>query len=424
MKIPYRFKVIFLSFLAVFICYIDRVNISVAIIPMQDQFGWSEIQKGFILSSFYIGYMITMIVGGYIADKYGGKKVLGYCLIIWSIFTIITPFFAYLGIWWLLFIRVLMGLGEGITFPSWHAIYARWIPFKERTRAVAFTNSGIAAGTMFAYGMAAIIISNYSWEWVFYLFGMLGFFWFIFWNKNVTSFPENNKHIPTEELDFILKVALSKESAPSIPFLKLITNLPFLAIVVATFCNNWTLYTFLSYIPKYVSDPVESGGMGIELESSLFLYAILVPCLVAIISLILGGYLADYLIKKGHKVLNVRKLVNSIGFFGSAICLYYISSVDSLLIAVILLCLINVCSGICSGGFGVNHADLGPKYTGSLVGISGSIGMIAAILSPIAAGTILEISSSWNLIFYVCAGVLIFGGTFYLLFASASKQFD
>ena len=424
MKFPYRFRVVFLSFLAVFICYIDRVNISVTIIPMQKQFGWSEFQTGFIFSSFYFGYMITMIVGGYLADKYGGKRVLGYCLIIWSIFTIITPYFAYLGIWWLVFIRILMGLGEGITFPSWHAIYARWIPFKERTRAVAFTNSGIAAGTMFGYGVAAIIIANYSWEWVFYLFGVLGFFWIIFWNKNVTSFPENNKYITAKELDLILKEAPSKESARSIPLLKLVTNLPFLAIVVATFCNNWTLYTFLSYIPKYVSDPVESGGMGIELESSLFLYAILVPCLVAIISLILGGYLADYLIKKGHKVLNVRKLVNSIGFFGSAICLYYISSVDSLLIAVILLCLINVCSGICSGGFGVNHADLGPKYTGSLVGISGSIGMIAAILSPIAAGTILEISSSWNLIFYVCAGVLIFGGTFYLLFASASKQFD
>ena len=424
MKFPYRFRVVFLSFLAVFICYIDRVNISVTIIPMQKQFGWSEFQTGFIFSSFYFGYMITMIVGGYLADKYGGKRVLGYCLIIWSIFTIITPYFAYLGIWWLVFIRILMGLGEGITFPSWHAIYARWIPFKERTRAVAFTNSGIAAGTMFGYGVAAIIIANYSWEWVFYLFGMLGFFWIIFWNKNVTSFPENNKYITAKELDLILKEAPSKESARSIPLLKLVTNLPFLAIVVATFCNNWTLYTFLSYIPKYVSDPVESGGMGIELESSLFLYAILVPCLVAIISLILGGYLADYLIKKGYKVLNVRKLVNSIGFFGSAICLYYISSVDSLLIAVILLCLINVCSGICSGGFGVNHADLGPKYTGSLVGISGSIGMIAAILSPIAAGTILEISSSWNLIFYVCAGVLIFGGTFYLLFASASKQFD
>ena len=94
MNFPYRFKVVFLSFLAVFICYIDRVNISVAIIPMQDQFGWSELQVGIILGSFYFGYMITMILGGYLADKYGGKKVLGYGLLIWSLITIITPFFA------------------------------------------------------------------------------------------------------------------------------------------------------------------------------------------------------------------------------------------------------------------------------------------------------------------------------------------
>ena len=155
----------------------------------------------------------------------------------------------------------------------------------------------------------------------------------------------------------------SKESAPSIPFFKLIKNMPFVAIAVATFCNNWSLYTFLSYLPKYVNAALNEGGMGVDLGSSTFVIAILIPCVVSIISLILGGYLADGLIKRGFAVIKVRKVVNSIGFFGSAICLYYISSVDSLLIAVILLCLINVCSGICSGGFGVNHADLGPKYT-------------------------------------------------------------
>jgi len=89
-----------------------------------------------------------------------------------------------------------------------------------------------------------------------------------------------------------------------------------------------------------------------------------------------------------------------------------------------LLCLINICSGICAGGFGVNHADLGPKYTGSLVGIAGSIGMIAAILAPIVAGFILEITNSWSSIFYICSFVLIFGGIFYLIFASASRQFN
>ncbi len=424
MIILYRFKVVFLSFLAVFICYIDRVNISVAIIPMQEQFGWSESQVGIILGSFYFGYMITMTVGGYLADKYGGKKVLGYALLIWSLFTIITPLFAYQGLWWLILVRILMGLGEGVTFPSWHSIYARWIPFKERTRAVGFTNSGIAAGTLFGFAVAALIIANYSWEWVFYSFGLVGVFWYFFWNKIVTSYPEDNKYISKDELIIIKSEAPSKETAPKIPLLRLFRNTPFMAIAIATFCNNWSLYTFLSYLPKYINAPVAQGGMGIDLGSNIFIYSILIPSLVSMISLILGGYLADNLIKNGYGILKVRKSVNSIGFFGSAIFLYLISLEDSLINVIILLCLINICSGICAGGFGVNHADLGPKYTGSLVGISGSIGMIAAILSPIVAGYVLEITDTWNSIFYICVGILTFGGTFYLIFASAKEQFD
>ena len=424
MPIPYRFKVVFLSFLAVFICYIDRVNISVAIIPMQQQFGWSESQVGIILGSFYFGYMISMTIGGYLADKYGGKKVLGIGLLIWSFFTVITPIFAYSGLWYLILIRILMGLGEGITFPSWHAIYARWIPFKERTRAIAFTNSGISVGTVFGYLATVIIIAQYSWEWVFYSFGALGIFWYFFWNKNVTSFPEDNKFLPSDELAIIKSEAPSNSTAPSISLIKLTKNLPFISIAVATFCNNWALYTFLSYLPKFVNSPISVGGLGIELESSVFIYLILIPSFFSIFSLLLGGYLADRFIKKGYKVIHVRKTVNSIGFFGAAILLYLISLQDSLISVLVLLCLINFCSGIGAGGFGVNHADLGPKYTGSLVGISGSFGMIAAIFSPMVAGYLLEITNSWSVIFYICSVILMFGGLFYLKFASASQQFE
>ena len=386
--------------------------------------GWSESQVGLILGSFYAGYMVSMTLGGYLADKYGGKKVLGYGLLLWSFFTVITPAFAYSGLWLLILIRVLMGLGEGITFPSWHAIYARWIPFNERTRSIAITNSGISVGTVFGYVVAAIIISRYSWEWVFYSFGILGIFWYFFWQRNVTSYPEDHKSISSEELDYIIKEAPSKETPPKIPLSKLIKNQPFLAIAIATFCNNWALYTFLSYLPKYVNDPLSTGGLGIELDSSLFIYLILIPSDVSVFALLFGGILADSLIKRGFKVITVRKTVNTIGFFGSSIFLILIPFQDSLVNILVLLCLVNTCSGICQGGFGVNHADLGPKYTGSLVGIAGSIGMIAAIFSPIVAGYVLEFSNSWNLIFYICSGILIIGGFYYLLFASAEKQFD
>ena len=154
--IPQRINLIGYSTLAVIICYIDRVNISVAIIPMQEQFGWSDSQVGFIFSSFYLGYMLTMALGGYLSDKFGGKRVLGWGVVLWSIFTILTPLAAHNGFFALFFIRVLMGIGEGVTFPAWHSLYARWIPFNERTRAIAFTNSGISIGTIIGLSLIHI----------------------------------------------------------------------------------------------------------------------------------------------------------------------------------------------------------------------------------------------------------------------------
>lgn len=422
--IPERFKLVFMSFLAIFICYIDRVNISVAIIPMQQQFGWSEAQVGIVFSSFYFGYMFTMILGGYLADKYGGKYVLGFGVLAWSLFTFLTPIFAYQGFFAIFLIRVLLGLGEGVAFPSIHSLYARWIPFTERTRVIAITNSGISVGTVFGFALTTIIITMYSWELVFYLFGLLGIIWSFFWFKGFSSMPSENKKISDYELSKILNEAPSSENAKKVPFKNLISNLPFLAITVATFCNNWVLFTFVSYMPKYVNSDISIGGLGISLESDTFLILIILPAVIGVISLLIGGFIVDTLIKQGLKVIVARKLFNSIGFFGAGVLIYLIPYQTSVEITLILLCLINFCIGMAAGGFGVNHADIGPNYTGNLFGIAGSIGMIAAVFSPLAAGFILENTNSWFLIFNISTIVLFFGGLFYLYFSSANKQFD
>jgi len=422
--IPERFKLVFMSFLAIFICYIDRVNISVAIIPMQQQFGWSEAQVGIVFSSFYFGYMFTMILGGYLADKYGGKYVLGFGVLAWSLFTFLTPIFAYQGFFAIFLIRVLLGLGEGVAFPSIHSLYARWIPFTERTRVIAITNSGISVGTVFGFALTTIIITMYSWELVFYLFGLLGIIWSFFWFKGFSSMPSENKKISNDELLKILNEAPSSENVKKVPFKNLISNLPFLAITVATFCNNWVLFTFISYMPKYVNSDISIGGLGISLESDTFLILIILPAVIGVISLLIGGFIVDTLIKQGLKVIVARKLFNSIGFFGAGVLIYLIPYQTSVEITLILLCLINFCIGMAAGGFGVNHADIGPNYTGNLFGIAGSIGMIAAVFSPLAAGFILENTNSWFLIFNISTIVLFFGGLFYLFFSSANKQFD
>ena len=417
--LPQRIQLIAYSTLAVIICYIDRVNISVAIIPMQEQFGWSDSQVGFIFSSFYIGYMLTMALGGYLSDKFGGKLVLGYGVVMWSTFTILTPLAAHNGFFALFIMRVLMGIGEGVTFPAWQSLYARWIPFKERTRAIAFTNSGISIGTIIGYIGTQMIIISLGWEWAFYIFGIVGLVWFIFWNRNVSSYPAEHKKISSKELEYISENAPSSEPAKKILLKDLLLNKPFLAIVAATFANNWSLFVFLSFLPKFIDNE-----LGIDLESRIFVMLIIIPSIISVLALNAGGFFADKMIKNGIKVIKVRKIVNSVGFFGSASCLFLIPLFESISIIIILICITNLFTGAAAGGFGVNHADIGPNSTGTLVGVASTFGMIAGILGNAVSGLVLEITNSWTLIFYIAASLIVMGGLIYLLYASDQKQFE
>jgi len=414
---PTRFKVIGLTILAVFICYIDRVNISITIIPMAKEMGWDYERTGLILTSFYFGYIFTQVLGGSLSDKFGAKIILGYGLIIWSIFTILTPLAASASFTILILARIGMGLGEGITFPAWHSLYARWIPLKERARAVAVTNSGIPIGTAFALIVTPIIVIELGWEWAFYLFGGVGFIWFFFWQRMITSTPRDHPDISEEELNLIESNAPTSEVADSPPWRELITNRPLWAIGVAHFCSNYSLFVFLSWLPLFINE-----GLGVEFESVGYLA--MLPHLTSLIFLNLGGYFGDYLLRRGMNILTVRKLCNTIGFGGGGACLMFIPSFETVVAVMTLMCLGNAFSGMAAGGFIVNHADIGPKYTGTLMGITNMIGAIPGIIGVYLTGLILNTTNSWDAVFYVTAGVTFFGMIFYLLFASAKKQFD
>lgn len=422
MNFPYRLRLISLSTLAVFICYIDRINISVVAVEIQDQFGWDNTMLGLVLSSFFVGYLFTQYIGGYLADRFGGKVVLGYGVLFWSFFTILTPIAAHHGFFLLLITRVFMGLGEGITFPAWHSLYARWVPFKERTRAIAFTNSGIALGSIFAYITTPLIMILYGWEWAFYLFGALGVVWFFFWQRNITSLPSEHPHISQDELDLITNEAPAKVKASELPPLKdLIKNKPLWAIIVAHFCSNWPLFVFISWLPIYIKN-----GLGIDYqdETAIFIALILIPSLVSVIFVNLGGYLSDLFVKKGYRVIKIRRASTIIGFGGAALCLGILPSVQTIVGVTVMLSITNMCAGLGTGGFSVNHADIGPKHTGSLMGITNTIATIPGIIGVAITGVLVDLTGSFDSVFYLTSAILLFGGSFYLIFASAESQFD
>lgn len=413
-----RYTVIAMCFAATFVCYIDRVNISVAIIPMAEQFEWDITTQGAILSSFYIGYLLMQIGGGHLADRLGGKIILGIGVLIWSLFTIITPAAAFMGLFALFAARIGMGLGEAVTFPSIYSLITRWFPADEKSKAIAFNASGIPIGTVFALIVTPLLVAYLGWEWAFYLFGLVGVIWYIAWQKLVTTMPQDHPGISNAELTYLNENAPASGTVEkAIPLRHFLKNKPLWAIIVAHFCNNWTLYVILSWLPKYVNE-----GLGVPF-AAVGLIAML-PHITSFLCLNIAGNIADRMIKSGMDVTFVRKLMQGIAFGGLAVCLFLIGEVESPTAAIGILCLGKVFSAAGVGGHSVNHMDIGPRHAGTLMGITNTAGTIPGIIGVYVSGMILDVTGSWALVFQVTAGVTLFGMIFYLLFASGEKQFD
>ena len=172
---------VLLAAAAIFVCYADRSNISTAIIPMAHQFGWDKIREGGVLSAFFYGYALTQLLGGRLADRVGGKPVLLFGVLAWSLATFVTPEAAAAGVAPLLIARVTLGAGEGVAFPAVHALIARHVPKERQTTAVAAVTAASYAGAAFAFGVTPSIVVNGGWEAAFYTFGAAAVVWVPLW---------------------------------------------------------------------------------------------------------------------------------------------------------------------------------------------------------------------------------------------------
>ena len=411
---------VLLCFFSIFICYIDRVNISVAIIPMAKQFGWSDTQRGLVLSSFFVGYMFMQVLGGTLAARFGGKVVLGFGVVWWSLFTLFTPLSAMTSFPVLIATRIAMGLGEGVAFPANYNLLGRWVPALERSRSVAFILSGISMGTLFAVTVSPWVVVTYGWPAIFYLFGVFGLIWFAFWWRLggdrpavvVDDGPVDQD--PVDQAPIVTSPAMAAEFSPRTPWRRILSHKGVWAIIIAHFCNNWGLFVLLSWLPSYFS-----SQLGVNL-GAVWLY-VAPPWIANFLGANAAGWLADRMIARGHPVTRVRKLMQTIGFAGPAAALITLATVDDAFTAVILL---TITLGLCAGsyaGFASNHLDISPPHAGVLYGISNTTASIPGIVGVALTGYLVDHSGSYASAFYVTAGVYLLGLVVYLLFGTSRR---
>ncbi|KAJ7563636.1 hypothetical protein O6H91_03G118100 [Diphasiastrum complanatum] len=400
---PARYKLILTASLAFVVCNMDKVNMSVAIIPMSQQLGWSPTTAGVVQSSFFWGYALSQLPGGWLSKNFDGQKVLRAGVFVWSLATAMVPLVAS-SLPLLLFCRLLVGLGEGVSPSAVTDLIARNVPATERSRAVAFVFGGLSIGTITGLLIAPPCIENYGWESVFYIFGCIGILWCVGFDitsrelkssgngfdNNFTTIEAGVKGAPRN-----VQVSRSFESIPWKAFFK---SEAVWAMIYAHFCGNWGHYTLLAWLPTYFSDELH-----LDLTNAA-LVSIFPPLASTVVSSIASS-LADTLISQGVDITLVRKLCQSMAFLAPSICMA-LASLGVHLSSWEIVLLLTVGIGLSSfslAGLYCTHQDISPKYASMLLGITSTFGAVPGILGVALVGYIYEQTNSWNILSNVCS---------------------
>ncbi|XP_050441335.1 vesicular glutamate transporter 1 [Adelges cooleyi] len=376
-----------------------------------------------IETSFFCGYLITQVPGGFLASMYPANKVFGIAIAMSAVLNMLIPSATEVHkSSYVIFIRTVQGLIEGVTYPACHGIWRYWAPPMERSRLATIALCGSYAGVVVGMPLSGTLIDWFSWEAPFYAYGVMGMIWYVFWMWLTFEKPSLHPTISARELNHIEKSLGSvKQSAPptltNTPWREFFHSMPVYAIIVANFCRSWNFYLLVlfqaSYLHSFNFEVSETGYIGA------------LPHLLMTIVVPLGGLLADHLRKNGIlSTTAVRKLFNCGGFGMEATFFLLLATADTALTATIALTCGVAFSGFAISGFNVNHLDIAPRYASILMGISNGIGTIAGLLCPGTINLIIshKTKQSWSEVFILAAAIHFVGVIFYGIFASGELQ--
>lgn len=272
--------------------------------------------QSLILSSFYWGYVITHLPGGMLAERFGGKYTLGLGMLSTAIFTLLTPVVTkWSEATGLIVLRILMGLGEGTTFPALNVLLAQWTPPEERSVIGSMVFAGAQLGTVFANVVSGQILKNTTWPVVFYVFGGIGVLWFVVWVLICYNNPYEHPFISEREKKFLHERMNEHTHAkpPPPPWRHLLCSTPVWALIAAQIGHDWGFFTLVTDLPKYMSSVLKYSIGGNGFVSAL-------PYLVMWFSSMGASWLADWMITKEIMTrTNVRKLGTTIASIGPGI---------------------------------------------------------------------------------------------------------
>jgi MFS transporter, ACS family, glucarate transporter len=404
------------------VAFLDRVNLSIAGGALSAEYHLTNVQFGFLSTALLIGYTLFQTPAGWLADRFGPRRVLTLSVLWWGIFTALTaaiptsmvsPFAALIGV------RFLLGAGEAIMYPASNQFVSRWIPSSERGVANGWIFAGVGVGSGLSPFVVIYTMAHHGWRFSFWVCALIGCAAGLVWYLAARDTPEQHPGVSPSELAVIdtgltLGAGAAKPAARrSPPWASILTNVNIWLITLSYFCYGYVAWIFFAWFCRYLSEV-----RGLNLKASAF-YGTL-PFIAMAIACPLGGKICDMLtLRVGRRI--GRCFVAGIAVALAGLFIAFGSQVDNARLASVVLAGGAGALYLSQSSFWAVSADIGGLFSGSVSGFMNmgaqAGGALTASLTPWIAARY-----GWTASFMVAAALCGAGAIGWFLVSPDSNK--
>ncbi|WP_338885484.1 MFS transporter [Xenorhabdus sp. TH1] len=415
-----RYLTLIMIFITVVICYVDRANLAVASANIQKEFGVTKTEMGYIFSAFSWSYTLCQIPGGWFLDRVGSRLTYFIAILGWSVATLLQGVAT--GLISLIGLRSITGIFEAPTFPTNNRMVTSWFPEHERASAVGFYTSGQFVGLAFLTPLLIGLQELSNWRWVFFVTGGIGFIWSLIW-INVYRQPRSTKNMGHAELEYIRSgggivdgdspVKKAVRQPLTIADWKLVFHPKLVGVYLGQFAVASTLWFFLTWFPNYLTQE-----KGISALKAGFMTT--VPFLAAFLGVLLSGWLADNMVRRGFSLGAARKTPIICGLIISA-CIMGANYTNNPIWIMVLMALAFFGNGFASITWSL-VSSLAPMHLIGLIGgIFNFVGGLGGISVPLVIGYLAQRYGFSPALVYISVVTLI-GALSYIFLVGEVKR--
>jgi len=377
-------RVLFLLSLSVFINYIDRSNLSIAAPLLKDELHLSASQLGVLLSAFFWTYGLMQIPAGWLVDRFDVKWVFAVGFFVWSAATAVTGTLH--GFAALIVIRIMLGWGESVAFPSYSKILRTHFAEQRRGFANAIMMAALSLGPAFGILVGGVIVARFGWRPFFVTLGLGSLMWLVPWLAWMPRRPVQSESKPSQRTGFVQ--IISQRSA--------------WGTCLGQFCVNYFLYFLVTWLPFYLVRGRNFSANEMAKAGSLVFF-------LSAASAVGWGKLSDRWIGAGTSLTFARKSSMVVGQIGIGIALAATAFTHGrIFIAMLALTGIFLGISICNG-WAITQTLAGPLAAGRWTGLQNFIGNFAGWVAPTLTGILVDKTGSFRSAFFITAGVAWLG---------------